>query len=133
MHSRRWTIRAPVSAAPLKPDVPALACLPLAHHPRPRERGPVEAWGVMVLGMPLAKPIRAPVSAAPLKRHAPRRRPGPDQPIRAPVSAAPLKHYTRRVIVLEKETHPRPRERGPVEAGRSKRCVFEPDRPSAPP
>ncbi len=85
------TIRAPVSAAPLKrklaiPEKASPDC-----HPRPRERGPVEA-ACSTTPMPVtAASIRAPVSAAPLKLHDVADAPARKEAIRAPVSAAPLK------------------------------------------
>ncbi len=70
--------------------------------------------------------IRAPVSAAPLKRPCPRWNRWRHCSIRAPVSAAPLKRgKTPSGPAHPKNHHPRPRERGPVEAAEMLRTVFE--------
>ncbi len=60
-------IRAPVSAAPLKHPHGRACFQTRMAHPRPRERGPVEAQFKRNVCAARDCPIRAPVSAAPLK------------------------------------------------------------------
>ncbi len=69
-------------------------------HPRPRERGPVEATGGERKSAGGELSIRAPVSAAPLKRLTARSVAARQPAIRAPVSAAPLKPVEFAVILI---------------------------------
>ncbi len=79
------------------------------------------------------RPIRAPVSAAPLKLGTRRTVARGAGPIRAPVSAAPLKPLYSTGPGGNWYCHPRPRERGPVEAAAAVALLLPADGPSAPP
>ena len=111
------SIRAHMSAAPLKQYASEPALARWINHPRSHERGPVEAQMLTAVSRIHARSIRAHMSAAPLKRIAAgdedRRHPA----IRAHMSAAPLKPpKLARLNRQPLKDHPRSHERGPVEA-----------------
>ncbi len=108
--------RARAGAAPLKPESTQATALDPKNIPRPRGRGPVEAYILSSRYDRDVRPFRARAGAAPLKPVRSFQCFIFDIPFRARAGAAPLKQMLRRPPAPNLTPIPRPRGRGPVEA-----------------
>src|SRR5688500_11617525 len=91
--NEQFTLRAHVSAAPLKPTGRGSSAQSEAPSPRSRERGPVEATTKPFVALMPPSSLRAHVSAAPLKHQESPWADHVEHALRAHVSAAPLKRF----------------------------------------